>query len=83
MNQPSIQPFLEKGIEKIIQIVQNDTIKKKIQMLILDPFMSYIIERLFPYLIVLGVIFIVLIMLCVCSVWLLFVRYTPPNLRVE
>jgi len=71
---PSLQPFIEKGIEKLIQIIQNDTIKKKIQILLLDPFMSYIIERLFPYLIVFGVIFIILIVLCVCIVWMLLIR---------
>lgn len=71
---PSLQPFIEKGIEKLIQIIQNDTIKKKIQILLLDPFMSYIIERLFPYLIVFGVIFIILIVLCVCIVWMLLLR---------
>jgi hypothetical protein len=81
---PSIQPFIEKGIEKLIQIVQNDTIKKKIQILLLDPFMSYIIERLFPYLIVVGVIFIILIVLCICIVWMLLVGRPPiASLHIE
>ena len=42
----SLSPWMEKMIDKTIQMLQNDVLKKKIQILILQPFLQYIIELL-------------------------------------
>jgi hypothetical protein len=62
---PVVPGWLEKSIEKVIQGLQNDVVKKKIQLLILDPFLSYLIERLFPYLLVLVVVFAIFILISI------------------
>jgi hypothetical protein len=65
--------YIEKGIDKLIHILQNDTVKKKIQIQILEPFLHYILMRLFPYCIILCVIvsiFLILLMsILVVLVW--------------
>jgi hypothetical protein len=67
MTSITIPPWIEKTIEKTVMTLQNDVIKKKIQILILDPFMSYIIERLFPYVLLLVVCFAIMILLSVAT----------------
>lgn len=64
----NIPGWIEKAIEKAVMTLQNDVIKKKIQILILDPFMTYVIERLFPYVLFLVVIFAIFIVLCVICI---------------
>jgi hypothetical protein len=68
---PAVPGWLEKSIEKIIQGLQNDVVKKKIQLLILDPFLSYLIERLFPYLLVLVVVFAIFILVSIICMGIL------------
>jgi hypothetical protein len=44
-------PWFEKSLDKVIQMLQNDVLKKKIQILVLEPFVQYCIELIFPYVI--------------------------------
>ena len=57
--------WVEKSVDKLIQILQNDILKKKIQILVLEPFLHYCIELVFPYVIlvccVIGVMILILI----------------------
>lgn len=79
MNTSSTVPgWLEKSIEKVIAGLQNDVVKKKIQLLILDPFLSYLIERLFPYLLVLVVVFAIFIVVSVICMGILIYNTTVP-----
>jgi uncharacterized membrane protein len=56
-------PWMESLIDKTIQTLKDDTVKKKIQILILQPFVQYIIELIFPYIIIMCVVFGLLVML--------------------
>jgi hypothetical protein len=58
-----LSPWLDSFIDKTIQMLQNDVLKKKIQLLILEPFLQYIIELVFPYVVILCVIFGIMILL--------------------
>jgi len=62
--------WIEKILDKTIQILQNDVLKKKIQILILQPFLQYFIELIFPYIIIICVVFglMIILMLSILAV---------------
>jgi len=73
MSSVLLTQYIEKGIDKVIHILQNDTIKKKIEIQILEPFLHYILIRLFPYCVLLcvivGIFLILLTSILVLIVW--------------
>ena len=54
-------PMIEQLLDKAIQILQNDNLKKKIELHLLQPFIQHAIELVFPYVIIICVVFGVLI----------------------
>jgi hypothetical protein len=70
-------PWIEKFIDKTIQILQNDTLKKKIQILVLQPFIQYFIELIFPYVIIVCVVFGLMIILMISILAFLVFRLSP------
>jgi hypothetical protein len=73
-----ISPLVEKFIDKTIQMLQNDMLKKKIQILIVEPFLQHIIELLFPYVIIICVVFS-LIIIMIMSILALLVFHRPAS----
>ena len=69
-----LNPWIEKILDKTIQTLQNDVLKKKIQILILQPFIQYFIELIFPYVIIICVVFGVMIILMLSILVLLVLR---------
>lgn len=53
--------WIEPVLDKVIQTLQNDIVKKKIQLLVLEPFLQYFLELVFPYVILMCVIFGIMI----------------------
>jgi uncharacterized membrane protein len=53
--------MIEQLLDKAIQILQNDNLKKKIELHLLQPFMQHAIELVFPYVIIICAVFGVLI----------------------
>lgn len=74
----SLSPWMEKMIDKTIQMLQNDVLKKKIQILILQPFLQYIIELIFPYVIIICAVFGLMILMMVSILGLLVFRLQAP-----
>ena len=70
----ALSPVMEKFIDKIIQMLQDDTLKKKIEIMILQPFIQYFIELVFPYIIIVCVIFGILILMLVSILCILILR---------
>jgi len=66
-----LSPVMEKFLDRTIQMLQNDTVKKKIEIQIIHPIMQYIIELVFPYLIIAGVIFGLLITMLISILYIL------------
>ena len=66
-----LSPVMEKFLDRTIQMLQNDTVKKKIEIQIIQPIMQYIIELVFPYLIIAGVIFGLLITMLISILYIL------------
>lgn len=69
-----LSPAIEKFLDKTIQMLQNDNIKKKIEVLILQPFIQYLIELIFPYVIIICVVFGLLIIMLTSVLYLLIVQ---------
>ena len=67
-------PWIESLIDKTVHTLKDDTIKKKIQILILEPFIQYMIELIFPYMIIMCVIFAVLVALLISILWILMYK---------
>lgn len=73
-----LSPWVEGLIDKTIQMLQNDVLKKKIQLLILQPFLQYMIELIFPYVIIICVIFGLMIIMMISILGLLVYRMQIP-----
>jgi hypothetical protein len=69
-----ITPAIEKFLDKIIQLLKDDTIKKKIQIQILQPFIQYLIELVFPYFIIMCVVFAIIIVMITSILYLLLIQ---------
>jgi uncharacterized membrane protein len=69
-----LSPAMETFIDKTIQMLQNENIKKKIEVLILQPFIQYLIELIFPYVIIICVVFGLLIIMLTSVLYLLIVQ---------
>ncbi len=67
----NLSPWMEGLLDKVINMLQNDTLKKKIQILVLEPFLQYFIELIFPYVIIVCAVFGILIILMISIVGLL------------
>jgi len=74
-----ITPAIEKFLDKIIQLLKDDTIKKKIQIQILQPFIQYLIELVFPYLIIMCVVFSIILLMITIILYLLLFQPTAAS----
>jgi|Laugrespbdmm15sn_2_1035079.scaffolds.fasta_scaffold35930_3 hypothetical protein len=74
-----ITPAIEKFLDKIIQLLKDDTIKKKIQIQILQPFIHYLIELVFPYLIIMCVVFSIILLMITSILYLLLFQPTSAS----
>jgi hypothetical protein len=77
MSQEALHPWIEKLVDRAIQMLQNDTLKKKIQILLLQPFLQYFIELVFPYVILVCVVFGLMIIMMLSILALLVFRVSP------
>ena len=66
--------ILEKTIDSIISFLQNDILREKIKLMILEPFLQYSMERLFPYILLLCAIVISMILLLISILIVLLLR---------
>ena len=72
-----LTPAIEKFLDKIIQLLKDDTIKKKIQIQILQPFIQYLIELVFPYFIIMCVVFSIILLMITSILYLLLFQASP------
>jgi uncharacterized membrane protein len=61
-------------IQKIIQSIQTDENKKMVQVFIVDPILNHILERLFPYVLILCVLFVILTIMISMTLLIVFTR---------
>ncbi len=65
MNSSLSGNWLESLVDKAIQMLQKDSVKKKIQILLIQPFLQSIIEMIFPYVLIICVIVGIMIFLMI------------------
>jgi hypothetical protein len=68
--------MIEQLLDKAIQILQNDNLKKKIELHLLQPFIQHAIELVFPYVIIICVVFGVLIIVTTSILCILVFKIT-------
>lgn len=69
--------IIEKMVEKAIIYLGKDENKKRIQMFVLDPLLNHIIERIFPYFILIATLFSLLVILVVVTFALILWKSFP------
>ncbi len=69
--------WIEPILDKTIQMLQNDIVKKNIQLLVLEPFLRYFLELVLPYVIIICVVFGILIIAIFSILALLIFRMNP------
>lgn len=73
-SQPPKKEWLHKWIQKLSQMFQTDENKKMIQVFIVDPILNHILERIFPYVLILCVLFVVLTIMISLTLMIVFTR---------
>lgn len=74
---------IERFLDKTIQILKNDTIKKKIELLIIQPFLQYSLDLIFPYVIIICVVFGILIISMISILCLLAFRFSASSVAAS
>lgn len=68
---------MRKFIQRALVVLNNEESKKYIQIYLIDPILNHVLERVFPYIILTSVLFIILI-LCIVMICL-FIYYNIKN----
>jgi hypothetical protein len=66
--------WLQRWIHKLSQTVQTDENKKMLQVFILDPFINYMMERIFPYIVIMCILFVLLTVMIALTMIIVFTR---------
>ncbi len=75
----SLPAWAEKFVDKTIRLLQNDTLKQKIQLLVLQPFLQYVIELLFPYVVIVCVLFGSMMLILISILVILVFKISPAH----
>lgn len=74
MNPPPKKDWLQSILQKCIQSIQTDENKKMMQVFLIDPILNYVLDRLFPYVLILCVLFVILTIMISMTLMLVFMR---------
>ena len=70
--------WVQTWIQKLIQATQTEENKKLLQILLIDPILNHILERLFPYVFGLCMLFILLTIMIFITLLIVFTRLPSP-----
>jgi hypothetical protein len=68
------QDMVQRWIEKLIKMVQTEENKKMVQVFLIDPILNHVLERIFPYVLILCVLFVILTVMISLTLLLVFLR---------
>jgi len=71
---PKKKDWIQRWIHKISQTVQTDENKKMLQVFIVDPLINYMMERIFPYIVILCILFVLLTAMIALTMIIVFTR---------
>jgi hypothetical protein len=66
--------WIHSWVQKIIKSIQTDENKKMVQIFVVDPILNHILERLFPYVLILCVLFVILTIMISMTLLIVFTR---------
>jgi hypothetical protein len=75
---PPKKEIMQRWIQKLSQTLQGEETKKMLQVFVLDPVLNHILERLFPYIVIMCVLFVTLTVTISVAILVIFTRL--PNL---
>jgi len=71
---PVKKEWVQQFMQKTLQQFQTDENKKWLQIFVVDPVLNYILERMFPYILILTVMFVLLIVMITITLIIVFTR---------
>ena len=77
MNQESVNKWMKPLIERLAQSLNSPENKQWIQVFLIDPILSYIMEKFFMYFVVGAIIFGCMLLLIVLIFVMLLIRFKP------
>ena len=80
LQQSKSPDLVNKMLHKLFKSLNNDESRKYIQIYLIDPLMNHVLERIFPYIIITSVLFIILI-LCIITICV-FIYYNIKNGKI-
>jgi hypothetical protein len=66
--------WIIKWIQKMSHLIQTEENKKMIHVFLVDPILNHVLERIFPYILILCVLFVILTIMITLTLLLLFMR---------
>lgn len=74
---PEKQSFMEQIMEKSIHILNREDTRKKLQIYLIDPLLNHVMERVFPYIILICVLFTLLLIVAMMTFGILILQHRP------
>lgn len=77
IQKPEKQSFLEQMMEKSIHILNREDTRKKLQIYLIDPLLNHVLERIFPYIILICILFALLLIVAMMTFGMLVLQHRP------
>jgi hypothetical protein len=74
---PEKPSFLEQLMEKSIHMLNREDTRKKLQIYLIDPLLNHVLERIFPYIILICVLFALLLIVAMMTFGILILQHRP------
>lgn len=74
---PDKPSFLEKLMEGSIHILNREDTRKKLQLYLIDPLLNHVLERIFPYIILICILFSLLLIVAMMTFGILILNHRP------
>ena len=70
-----IEALTNEILDKIVSEIKKNKNQEKIKTYIVDPSISYCLDRLYPYLIITSIFFIIILLIAICTLFLMLKSY--------
>jgi hypothetical protein len=80
MNEDKKKELLQKMIHNILLLFNNDESRKYVQIYLIDPLLNHVLERIFPYIVLTSILFILLILVIIVTCIFIYyhLKYSTP-----
>ena len=76
-HKPEKPSFMEQLMEKSIHLLNREDTRKKLQIYLIDPLLNHVLERIFPYIILICVLFALLLIMALMTFGMLILQHRP------